>query len=194
MIRGLSNLSEDEWRNIEKNKDGIIHYFNEPERAGISVEQAADIWSKKVLPLRRDKGNKLVNPSCANDAHGEAWIAEFMKGVQNDPPDFLGIHYYGTDHDEAIKYIKGMHVSHPEHPVFVTEIASISRDYDEVLIFTVEVANWMDATDWIEEYAFFGCMRQCADSFVSPEAQLMKSNGEYTDLMFKLMYDQPMHT
>lgn len=51
----------------------------------------------------------------------------------------------------------------------------------------------MDKTDWVFEYGFFGCIRQMTDGFVSPLAQLMKLDGSLTELMFKLMYDQPMH-
>lgn len=193
MIHDLAKLSGDEWNRIESTKDGIIHYFNEPERAGISAEQATDIWRKQILPLR-NKGNKLVSPSCASDPDGQNWIADFMSRVESDPPDFLGLHWYGTDHNEAIRYFEEMHAKHPRQPLFITEVASISRDYQDVLSFTVEITNWMDKTEWVEEYGFFGCMRQVADSFVSPAAQLMKPDGQFTDLMIKLMHDQPMKT
>ena len=74
----------------------------------------------------------------------------------------------------------------------MTEIASISRKYDEVVKFTAKVCNWADKTDWVFEYAFFGCMRKVADGFVSPEAQLMKPDGHFTPLMGKLMHEVPM--
>ncbi|KAL6717799.1 hypothetical protein ACLMJK_003884 [Lecanora helva] len=191
MIHDLAKLSGDDWNRIEGTHNGIIHYFNEPERAGISAEKAADIWFKQVVALRK-KGNKLISPSCASDPNGQKWIADFMIRVEKDPPDFLGLHWYGTDHNEAIKYFEAMHAKHPRQRIFVTEIASISRNYKDVLSFTVEIANWMDRTEWIEEYGFFGCMRQVADSFVSPEAQLMKPNGQFTELMVKLENEQPM--
>ncbi|KAK4690267.1 hypothetical protein P7C71_g6481, partial [Lecanoromycetidae sp. Uapishka_2] len=192
MIHDLAKLSGDDWKRIESTKDAIIQYFNEPERAGVSAEQAADIWFKQIVPLRKENGNKLVGPSCASDPNGQAWIDDFMTRVESDPPDFIGVHYYGTESKEAIKYLEDIHDKFLKQPLFVTEIASISRNYQEVLAFTVEVANWMDGTDFVEEYGFFGCMREVADGFVSPEAQLMKSDGQFTDLMYKLMYDQPM--
>ena len=191
MIHDLAKLSGDDWNRIEGTHNGIIHYFNEPERAGISPEKAAEIWHKQVVPLRKN-GNKLVSPSCASDPNGSKWIADFMAQIERDPPDFLGLHWYGTDHNNAIKYFEEMHAQHPHQKIFVTEIASISRNYHDVLSFTVAIANWMDETDWIGEYGFFGCMRHVADSFVSPEAQLMKPDGQFTDLMYKLMNEQPM--
>ena len=74
----------------------------------------------------------------------------------------------------------------------MSEIASTARDFPSALGFTAQVANWMDNTDYIFEYGFFGCMRQLADSSVSPEAQLMKPDGNFTDLMYELMWDQPI--
>ena len=74
----------------------------------------------------------------------------------------------------------------------VSEIASISRNKKEVFAFTAQVVNWMDQCPWIFEYSFFGCMREIADGFVSPEAQLMNSDGTLKYLMTKLMKEQPM--
>ncbi|CAF9941847.1 MAG: hypothetical protein HETSPECPRED_004256 [Heterodermia speciosa] len=191
MIHDLAKLSGSEWTNIENTKDGLIHYFNEPERAGITAEQAADIWFKQVVQLR-NQGNKLVSPSCASDPQGEAWFTEFMDRVEKDPPDFIGVHYYGTDKNAAIKYFENMHNKHSKHPLYISELASISRKHEDVVEFTVDVANWCDQTPWIHEYAFFGCMRNVADNFVSPEAQLMNPDGSLKPLMHKIMNEQPM--
>jgi hypothetical protein len=76
--------------------------------------------------------------------------------------------------------------------VVISEIASISRDKKEVFAFTAQVANWCDQCPWVYEYSFFGCMREVADNFVSPEAQLMNSDGTLRYLMHKFMNEQPM--
>ena len=192
MVHLEAQLSGQDWKNVEDSHEPIIHFFNEPERAGISPENAADVWHKQMLPLRKEKHKKLVSPSCASDPAGEKWIEDFMNRVRDNPPDFLGLHYYGTDGNAAIEHIKSMHERYPKHPVIVSEIASISRNRNDVYHFTAQLANWMDETPWIFEYGFFGCMRQVADSFVSPEAQLMNVDGSFTDLMYKLMWDQPI--
>ena len=75
----------------------------------------------------------------------------------------------------------------------MSEIASTARDQDSVNGFTVQVVNFMDDAEYVFEYGFFGCMEHVADGFVSPAAQLMKADGSFTDLMYKLMWDQPMH-
>lgn len=192
MVHLEAQLSGGDWNNIEKTDQPIIHYFNEPERANISAEHAADLWFRQMVPLRQHKGKRLVSPSCSNDAAGQAWIADFMKRTASQAPDYLGLHYYGTDGNAAIRYFQDMHAKHPNQHIIVSEIASTARDLPSVLGFTAQLANWMDSTDWIFEYGFFGCMRQLADSFVSPEAQLMYKDGSFTDLMMKLMYDQPI--
>ncbi|KAL8646636.1 MAG: hypothetical protein Q9226_006776, partial [Calogaya cf. arnoldii] len=77
-------------------------------------------------------------------------------------------------------------------PLVVSEIASIDRNVGSVYNFTVQLANFMDNADWIFEYGFFGCMRNLADGFVSPDAQLMRPDGHFTELMWKLQNEQPM--
>jgi len=192
MVHLLPQLSGQDWTNIENTNQPIIHYFNEPERAGITPQVAAQHWNSQMLPLRHNRGKKLVSPSCASDAAGQAWIAEFLKLVEANMPDYLGLHYYGTDGNAAIAYIEDMHKKHPRLPIIVSEIASTSRVYADVLGFTAQLANWMDETEWVFEYGFFGCMEKLADNFVSPEAQLMNSNGTFKELMIKLMNEQPI--
>lgn len=137
---------------------------------------------------------KLVGPSCASDAAGMEWLEEFMGRVLGvgAGPDFLGVHYYGVDAGEAVAYLEGVHGRWPALPVIVSEIGCISREREEVYAFTARMANWMDETEWVFEYAFFGCMREVADGFVSPEAQLMDKEGGLTELMRKLMTEQPI--
>lgn len=192
MVHLEAQLSGGDWQNIENTKEHVILFFNEPERAGITPEHAAEIWRNKMLPLRQHKGKKLVSPSCASDPQGQQWINDFMHRVADHPPDFLGVHYYGTDPKAAIEYIEMMHKKHPKQHVMVTEIASTSRNHGDVVQFTAKLCNWMDQTPWIFEYGFFGCMRKVADGFVSPEAQLMKPDGHFTELMKKLIHEVPM--
>lgn len=110
-VRGMQQITDsNEWGMITNNEHEIIHYFNEPERAGITPQEAIGIWIDKIVPLRKEKGKKLISPGCASDAGGEAWLTEFMKGLEDvgEPPDYLGLHYYGPDGAAAIKYIQKM--------------------------------------------------------------------------------------
>lgn len=110
-VRGMGQITDaNEWGMISNNDHAIIHYFNEPERAGITPQQAFDIWVEKMVPLRKEKGKKLVSPGCASDAGGEAWLEEFIHKTEaiDEPVDYLGVHYYGPDGKAAIEYIEKM--------------------------------------------------------------------------------------
>ncbi|KAL9620733.1 MAG: hypothetical protein Q9160_004746 [Pyrenula sp. 1 TL-2023] len=192
MVHLEPQLQGQEWQNVINSKGDIVHFFNEPERNGISPEKAQQDWANQMLSLRRQHGKKLVSPSCSNDQNGQNWINKWLSLVQ-EKPDFLGLHYYGTKSGDAIAFIQHMHQQHPNLKIIVSEIASISRNKHEVYQFTFEVANWMDKTDYIFEYSFFGAMRKMPDNFVSPQAVLMKPDGHFTQLMRYLMNDQPMH-
>jgi hypothetical protein len=98
-VRGLEQLtSPQEWAMIQNNDHAILHFFNEPERAGISPRDAVRWWCEKMVPLRKATGKQIIGPGCASDAEGEAWLAAFMEGVEavDEPPDYLGVHYYGA--------------------------------------------------------------------------------------------------
>ncbi|KAI1737477.1 glycoside hydrolase family 128 protein [Xylaria scruposa] len=192
MVRVLDSTKGNDWATIQNSKYPIILFFNEPERAGISPEQARDIWNKQMLPLRKTKGKKLGSPAVASDDNGRKWIEKFMSLVSSDPPDFLCLHYYSTNADDATKYIETMHNKWPKLKVMVTEIACIDRNYQAVLGFTVKVCNWMDTKDYVFEYGLFDFQRKVADGFVSPAAQLMDANGNFTELGKMYVHQQPM--
>ena len=191
MVHLEAQLVGQDWANILASKEPIIHFFNEPDKNGITPQRAAKSWLDQMVPLRREHGKKLVGPSVSNDENGQRWLEQFMPLVAAHPPDFIGLHYYGTEASACIAYLKAMH-AHYKKPIIVSEIASISRDKKSVYGFTIEMANFMDETEWVFEYGFFGCMRKLADGFVSPEARLMEPDGRFDDLMMKLQWDQPI--
>ncbi|KAK9420530.1 putative Glycoside hydrolase family 128 protein [Seiridium unicorne] len=192
MVRVLDSTQGNDWAIIQNSKYPIILYFNEPERAGITPEKAKEIWYNQMLPLRKNKGKKLGSPAVASDSNGQKWMEKFMSLVSADPPDYICLHYYSKSGNDAIKYIENMHNKWPKHKVMVTEIACIDRDYHAVLAFTVQVCNWMDKQDWIFEYGLFDFQRKVADDFVSPAAQLMDQNGNFTELGKMYVHQQPM--
>ncbi|KAI1480996.1 glycoside hydrolase family 128 protein [Daldinia eschscholtzii] len=192
MVRALEDTQGQSWANIQNSKYPIILYFNEPERQNISPEQARDIWYSHMLPLRNNKGKKLGSPAVASDNNGRGWIEKFMSLISRDPPDFLCLHYYSTNANDAIKYIQDMHNKWPQRKVMVTEIASIDRNYPAVVNFTVQICNWLDSQDWVFEYGLFDFQRKVADGFVSPAAQLMDGNGNFTELGKMYVHQQPM--
>ena len=191
MVHLEAQLAGQDWQNVLHSPQPVIHFFNEPDKNGITPQRAAQHWHAQMEPLRRQRGKRLVGPSVSNDERGQRWLEDFMRLVAGAPPDYVGLHYYGSDGDACIRYLEGMHARYGR-PIVVSEIASVARDRASVYGFTMRVANWMDETEWIFEYGFFGATRRLADGFVSPAAQLMEPDGRFTDLMMKLQWDQPI--
>lgn len=176
-----------------------VYFLNEPERQGVSASDAAATWRSSFLPLRAQYGGgvgnttttaRLVGPAPASDEAGSAWLREFMGYLgDGEKPDLLGVHYY-TGQDQgaadaaaaAQAYIQGQSEAYGGLPVVVSEIASTSRDAAEVDAFTRQMAQWLDAQDWVAQYGFFGMSREVVDDFVSPAAQLMDADGNLTPL------------
>lgn len=183
MFRTLEQLHAPEFDYALSQPYPIMHFLNEPERLeGVTPEVAVNIWFEKIVPLRQERGTKIVGPATASDPNGTSWLDRFMELVaQRDLsqfPDFLGLHYYGPEPQSAFGYLTERHNKYPQLPVNISEVACISRNKEEVERFNREFALWADAQPWVAEYGFFGMMRECADGFVSPAAQLMDENGE----------------
>ncbi|KAI0132997.1 glycosyl hydrolase catalytic core-domain-containing protein [Xylariales sp. AK1849] len=202
MVRTPAQLEGSEWTMLQDslkvelarpgNGEVILLSFNEPERiVGLSAAKAAGLWKSMILPLRKQHTArlKIVSPSCASDAAGAKWLEEFMKLLaEGEKPDYIGAHFYTSqnqpvDHEitAAKTFLESMHTRY-NHPVVVSEIASTSRNASDVEKFSHEIAKWMEGQGWIKEYAFFGVMREVADGFVSPVAQMMDNEGHWTKL------------
>jgi len=136
MLHDKSRLTGNEWAMFANASASILIFYNEPERANASAQEAADTWHKMLAPLRKQHKKKLCSPSCSNDGNGQKWIGDFMGLVKDEMPDFLGLHYYGNTAKEAQGFVEMMHNKWPHLPVMITEIACISRNKDDVLKFT----------------------------------------------------------
>lgn len=191
-IRTPAQLQGQEWDWAWNSNGPEILFFNEPERIIVSPQDAARMWFSHMIPLRQQTGKKLVGPGIANDAGGQRWLESFMSLIGDQRPDYLGLHVYDTDGNRAIQYMRDMYQKY-RLPLYITEIASVHRNYRDVLYFTAQLTNWMDNTPWVERYFFFGWMPTLADNFVSPAAQLMNSDGRSRDLMMKLIWDCPIN-
>lgn len=51
MIHLERELNGNEWQWIQDSDQPIVHFFNEPERNGISPQKAADYWHNQVRPF-----------------------------------------------------------------------------------------------------------------------------------------------
>lgn len=142
MLHDLAKVPPtNDWNMFANSNDPILLYLNEPERDNRTPQQAADVWTRDVIPLRQKKHCRLCSPSCANDPKGQNWLKDWMNIVRgrNQMPDFIGVHWYGESADDCKKFLEGIHNQWPGIPIMVTEIASISRDYNSVLHFTADM-------------------------------------------------------
>ncbi|KAI0376977.1 glycoside hydrolase family 128 protein [Hypomontagnella monticulosa] len=193
MVRTPQHLSGDNWNNLisvcSSQKNTIVHFYNEPERNGISVSDAVAHWKQNMLPLRQKYGVKLVAPGCASDSNGSNWLQQFMGALSgNEKPDYINLHFYTLPQNpvdqeiqNAVNFFSEKHRAY-NLPIIVGEIACTSRDAAQVVKFTKEVSNWFDGQGWIAEYGFFGVSTKVPDDFVSPAAQLLDANGAWTAL------------
>ncbi|KAG6832965.1 hypothetical protein H0H92_004849 [Tricholoma furcatifolium] len=161
--------------------------FNEPNQQGQSnmdYQTGANLWKEYIQPLK-EKGYALISPAPTNDASGTTWLENFFGACTGCTFDALAIHYYGTDPQDMISYLEGLH-SQFGLPIWVTEYAcenfsgGAQCTMDEVWTFMETTQAWMDATDYIQHYFFFGAMYDMGN--VNPDNQLLGSNGQPTDL------------
>ncbi|KAK6819369.1 glycoside hydrolase family 128 protein [Apiospora arundinis] len=208
MIRTPAQLEGNEWDMIRGSIDAelqrdpntptplvVVHTFNEPERIPLSVADALHLWHTQILPLRESHGRhrvKLVSPACASDPPGTQWLDAFMAGLpqEHDRPDVLGLHFYTMPDQNADVGLAAAQAYFEERrarfdlPVIISEVACTSRDPAAVDRFTRGLVRWLEGPGqgWVIEYGLFGVMREVADGFVSPAAQLLDREGEWTGL------------
>lgn len=193
MVRTKAQLQGSEWTNLLtaiSNGAKVVHFFNEPEMNGINAAEAADLWNTVMVPLRNQYNIKLVSPVTASNDEGSAWLDTFMSGISS-APDYLGLHYYGTDIEATKTYLTERHTKHP-YPVIVSEIGCLSEDYSQVYQYVVKLTQWMDTTSFISQYAWFGAMPNPPNNFVSKAAMLMDPTGTFKPLLTKLISQLPM--
>ncbi|KAI1445415.1 glycoside hydrolase family 128 protein [Annulohypoxylon stygium] len=193
MVRTPQHLSGDNWKNlisvVSSQKNTVVHFYNEPELAGISAADAVAKWRANMLPLRQKYGAKLVAPGISSAPAGSTWLQTFMGMLAaNEKPDYLNLHFYtlqtsssDAEIQNAKTYFTDKHNQY-KLPIIVGEIASTNRDGNQVLKFTKQVSSWLDGQSWIAEYGFFGVSTKVVDNFVSPAAQMLNANGAWTAL------------
>lgn len=202
-VRTIDMVSGDSWTQLlasletEKSagRQPIVQYLNEPEdQSGVTASAAAATWRSNILPLKTQYNAKLVGPGTSSSTAGIAFQDAFMGALADDEkPDYVGLHYYTTATNPVAGEITWgqnyLTTAHSKYnlPIFVNEIACTSRDAGQVQQFSDTMTTWMEQQSWIAQYGFFGASLSVANSWVSPEAQLLDSAGAWTSLGKDLM-------
>lgn len=147
----------------------ITHFlgFNEPEipdQANLGVDDAVLLWRQSVLPAKAKFGFALGSPGMSSDvSRSVPWLDAFLErlgGVSGAGLGFLVLHWYGPRFGDMRVFLEMMHGRYGL-PVWVNEFAcSTMGDGEasqaEVEAFLGEALPWLDGTEWVERYAYFG--------------------------------------
>lgn len=177
-----------------KLQEGYTHVlgFNEPDHSDPAVaqlatpEKAAEEW-KKIAALRNAKV-KLISPAVAGDIN---WLKCFINILPPDArPDYIAVHVYSTTF-EAFKAKIEEYWNTFNLPIWLTEFAMTSFDpnvppptsMQQVHDFMGQATAWLDETDYISRYAWFGACRNGENLHgVHPFNRLMDEQGRITAL------------
>ncbi|QDS72173.1 hypothetical protein FKW77_004676 [Venturia effusa] len=157
--------------------DQVQHFigFNEPcinAQANLSVDEAIELWKKYVLPMKDQCPGVLIgSPSIANGKHGLPWLVSFISnlgGIQASGIDHIVLHVYDRTSDGFKNHVEEIYNAFGL-PIWVTEFACTSWDREnpiseeDVLEFMRETVRFLEETDYVERYAWFGAMEDVGE-------------------------------
>lgn len=167
--------------------------FNEPDAAGITVEQALDLWPKLMAT-----GKELGSPAPTTDnVWNGSWLDKFMQGAKarGYRVDFIAIHWYGgiTRPDPVGRLKKHLEAVHDKYnlPIWLTEFGGIYPPWipDEGIptveqneTFIKEACEMLEELPFVERYAWWGLSAGDNESYTDP---ITGQKGAPTDRLVK---------
>ncbi|CAE6446936.1 unnamed protein product [Rhizoctonia solani] len=163
--------------------------MNEPQessQSNMSPADAANMWKTYLEPLKAGNPNlRLGFPAPSSHPNGIQWIFDFLGNCNGGcTVDFIALHYYDVNATDFIRHINEYHNAF-QRPIWVTEWACQNFNngpqcsYNQIVRFLDETQTYMDKTDWVERYAWFGAM---ANTPINKDTKLMDSSGRINDL------------
>ncbi|KAF5388205.1 hypothetical protein D9615_000226 [Tricholomella constricta] len=186
MLWGEKQTSEFK-RLVVKGYAKTVLGFNEPNQQGqsdMSPQRGAQLWQQFIQPLKA-QGYSLISPACTNAPSGKKWLQDFFAACHGCTFDGVALHFYGTDPQAFIDYMKDFHNTFGL-PIWPTEYACMNFgggtqcDREQVFNFMSKTKNFMDNTSWIAHYFAFGTMYDMGN--VNPLNRLLGDDGRPTDL------------
>jgi hypothetical protein len=197
MIHSLQNL-EDDIRTIRRldyanSDEKYVMTFNEPDGdtsgggTNIDPADAAEAWAQ-IAELRED-GYLVSMPATTGSENGFEWLRSWNESCWERYEesgcefDFVNAHWYGAFPGLA-DWLGRLHDAWPEYGVWVTEMALPEpADREEVLLMMNDSLRWLDQTEWVERYAWFGAFREeDANGWTGDVVALLDDDGGLTDL------------
>ncbi|KAF8602907.1 hypothetical protein BDV93DRAFT_523744 [Ceratobasidium sp. AG-I] len=135
----------------------------EPSQANLSPQDAAAMWKTYLEPLK-SQGVRLGSPATTSAPNGKNWTQDFFTACAGGcTVDFIALHWYGIVAAEFIAYLEDFHNTF-QLPIWITEfscqnfVPGPQCTYDEIVQFMNTTQTFMDKTEWVERYAWFGAM------------------------------------
>ncbi|KAG8681747.1 hypothetical protein FRC08_015425 [Ceratobasidium sp. 394] len=158
----------------------------EPSQSNLNPQDAANMWKTYIEPLKAANPNiRLGSPAPSSRPNGIQWIWDFLGNCNGGCTiDFIALHYYDVNATDFIQHINEYHDAF-QRPIWVTEWACQNFNngpqcsYNQIVKFLDETQNYMDNTDWVERYAWFGAM---ANTPINKDTALMDKSGKINDL------------
>ncbi|KIJ68082.1 glycoside hydrolase family 128 protein [Hydnomerulius pinastri MD-312] len=171
--------------------DTISHYhvsavlgMNEPQQSAqsnLTPSEGAQLWKSYLEPLKA-QGVRLGSPAPSSAPSGKTWLLDFLTECQGGcTMDFIALHWYDVNATTFESYLKDFHDTF-QRPLWVTEWACQNYNnadaqfsYEDIVQFVNQTQGFMDNTDYVERYAWFGAMENLQG--VNPDDALMDKSG-----------------
>ncbi|KDN43784.1 glycoside hydrolase family 128 protein, partial [Tilletiaria anomala UBC 951] len=176
-------------RHARQNKAKVAMGPNEVNQVGqgkMTPAEACDLYRKYIIPLKDEDGWYLIGPSTTSAPDGKKWTKEFKKSCPDvyRKIDADAVHYYGTNPDTAIKYIKDWHQTFGKD-IWITEIGCMNFDgsgpptLGQAYDFLKRTSNFADDADYVKGYAYYAVLEKLN---INPVNRLSTVTGNPTDL------------
>ena len=179
---------------------------NEQDQSNLSPEDAANMWKHYLEPLRSSKNVRLGSPAPSSNPNGLMWMQDFFNACNGGcSVDFIALResipsvslrkststnanlpdYYDVNATDFQRYVQQYHDTFNK-PIWVTEWACQNFNggpqcsYQEIQDFMNQTQTFMDATDYVERYAWFGAFKDLQG--VNEDDALMDTQGRITAL------------
>ncbi|EGO26014.1 hypothetical protein SERLADRAFT_466941 [Serpula lacrymans var. lacrymans S7.9] len=163
--------------------------MNEPEQSAqsnITPAEGAQMWKSYLEPLRA-QGVRLGSPAPSSAPSGKTWIQDFLTACEGGCTlDFIALHWYDVNATTFEAYLSDFHDTF-QLPIWVTEWAcqnfndvNAQCSYEDIVAFMNATQGFMDASEFVERYAWFGAMKNLQG--VNQDDALMDGNGRIDNL------------
>ncbi|KAH8904843.1 hypothetical protein BR93DRAFT_883057 [Coniochaeta sp. PMI_546] len=184
---------------LVKNGLNITHVlgFNQPDLAwsdggsNLAPKDAARLWINNFLPLQ-ELGIKIGLPVVKAQRDPGNWTVPFLNNctalirnetgdqAKNCSFDFVPIHAFGNM-SALTSRVETFAKTFPGKPIWITEYADNDQDLATTQTFFNASLKYLDSSDVVERYAYFGSFR--ADvSNVGPNAAMLDPYNRLTDI------------